>query len=101
MHKDLDMTPRCLRECEVASHPQRATRSESQMGTEVRVPVQGEGMESCVIAQWYVQRGESVAAGQPMFAIETAKAVYDVPAQVRGSGGRSRRQRGTRAGCDK
>jgi pyruvate dehydrogenase E2 component (dihydrolipoamide acetyltransferase) len=54
------------------------------MGTEVRVPVQGEGMESCVIAQWYVQRGESVAAGQPMFAIETAKAVYDVPAPVAG-----------------
>lgn len=54
------------------------------MGTEVRVPVQGEGMESGVIAEWYVQRGESVAVGQPMFAIETAKAVYDVPAPAAG-----------------
>lgn len=54
------------------------------MGTEVRVPVQGEGMESCVIAEWYVQRGELVAVGQPMFAIETAKAVYDVPAPAAG-----------------
>jgi pyruvate dehydrogenase E2 component (dihydrolipoamide acetyltransferase) len=54
------------------------------MAIEVRVPVRGEGMEECVISEWYANRGDAVTAGQPLLAIETAKAVYDIEAPADG-----------------
>lgn len=41
-------------------------------------------MESALISEWYVMVGEAVDEGAPLFAMETAKAVYDVAAPVAG-----------------
>lgn len=54
------------------------------MVTEIRVPVRGEGMDSCLIAEWFVGVGDRVAVGSPLFSIETAKAIYEVPSTVAG-----------------
>lgn len=48
------------------------------------LPDLGEGLPDAEIYKWYVQEGDIVAEDQPLVAMETAKAVVDVPAPYPG-----------------
>lgn len=54
------------------------------MAYEVVVPRLGLTMEEGRIIEWYKQDGEYVEAGEPLFSVETDKAVQDVEAPVSG-----------------
>jgi pyruvate dehydrogenase E2 component (dihydrolipoamide acetyltransferase) len=54
------------------------------MSIEVRVPLRGEGMDECVISEWFFNAGDVVSEGEPLLAVETAKATYDVEAPASG-----------------
>jgi pyruvate dehydrogenase E2 component (dihydrolipoamide acetyltransferase) len=49
-----------------------------------RLPDLGEGLPDAIIREWYVKEGEEIAKDQPMVAMETAKALVDVPAPYAG-----------------
>src|SRR5688572_16838306 len=44
------------------------------------LPDLGEGLQEAEIVRWHVAVGDTVAVDQPMVAMETAKAVVEVPA---------------------
>src|SRR5688572_17337852 len=44
------------------------------------LPDLGEGLQEAEIVRWHVAEGDTVAVDQPMVAMETAKAVVEVPA---------------------
>lgn len=46
------------------------------------LPDLGEGLADAEIVQWFVKEGDLIEAGQPMLAVETAKAVVDIPSPV-------------------
>lgn len=48
------------------------------------LPDLGEGLPDAEIREWYVKEGDEVKVDQPMVAMETAKAVVDVPAPQSG-----------------
>ena len=48
------------------------------------LPDLGEGLQEAEIVRWHVAVGDSVAVDQPMVAVETAKAVVEVPAPFAG-----------------
>lgn len=48
------------------------------------LPDLGEGLPDAEIHQWYVAEGDEVKLDQPLVAMETAKAVVDVPSPVAG-----------------
>jgi pyruvate dehydrogenase E2 component (dihydrolipoamide acetyltransferase) len=50
------------------------------MPVEVLVPPVGTNVDVVTLSIWYVQEGESVAAGAPLFAVETDKATLDIEA---------------------
>lgn len=54
------------------------------MSNEFRLPDLGEGLRDATILQWYVAPGDRVVADQPLVALETDKAVIDVPAPASG-----------------
>ena len=43
------------------------------------LPDLGEGLPDAEIHEWFVKEGDEVKADQPLAAMETAKAVVDVP----------------------
>ncbi len=45
-----------------------------------KLPDLGEGLPDAEIHEWFIKEGDTVAADQPMVAMETAKAVVEVPA---------------------
>lgn len=45
-----------------------------------RLPDLGEGLPDAEVREWYVKEGDEVEVDQPIVAMETAKAVVDVPA---------------------
>lgn len=49
------------------------------------LPDLGEGLPDAEVREWYVKEGDTVALDQPMVAMETAKAVVDVPAPRAGT----------------
>ena len=49
------------------------------------LPDLGEGLPEAEIHEWYVKEGDVVQADQPLVAMETAKAVVDVPAPQAGT----------------
>lgn len=53
--------------------------------SQFKLPDLGEGLPDAEINQWHVQVGDVVEADQPMVAMETAKAVVDVPAPYKGT----------------
>lgn len=55
------------------------------MATVVTLPQKGLTEESSVIAEFYVKEGDVVAAGAPLFAIETGKATFDVESEASGT----------------
>ena len=48
------------------------------------LPDLGEGLSEAEIHEWYVQAGDRVKTDQPMVAMETAKAIVDVPSPFTG-----------------
>ena len=48
------------------------------------LPDLGEGLAEAEIVRWHVNVGDTVAVDQPMLAVETAKAVVEVPAPFSG-----------------
>ncbi|MET0281293.1 MAG: dihydrolipoamide acetyltransferase family protein [Steroidobacteraceae bacterium] len=48
------------------------------------LPDLGEGLQEAEIVRWHVAVGDTVAVDQPMVAMETAKAVVEVPSPVAG-----------------
>lgn len=53
-----------------------------------KLPDLGEGLPDAEIHQWYVAEGDTVAIDQPLVAMETAKAIVDVPAPYSGEIGK-------------
>jgi 2-oxoisovalerate dehydrogenase E2 component (dihydrolipoyl transacylase) len=49
------------------------------------LPDLGEGLPEAEVHEWYVKEGDVVQADQPLVAMETAKAVVDVPAPQAGT----------------
>lgn len=49
-----------------------------------KLPDLGEGLPDAIIRQWYVKEGEEVAVDQSLVAMETAKALIDVPSPFAG-----------------
>jgi 2-oxoglutarate dehydrogenase E2 component (dihydrolipoamide succinyltransferase) len=54
------------------------------MPVEIVVPQLGESVVEATVGRWMKQPGESVAAGEPLVALETDKVDLDVPAQEAG-----------------
>jgi pyruvate dehydrogenase E2 component (dihydrolipoamide acetyltransferase) len=51
---------------------------------EVIIPKIGEKVEVCQLLEWFIQKGESVEEGEPLFAVESDKACFDIEAPVSG-----------------
>lgn len=49
-----------------------------------KLPDLGEGLPDATIREWYVKEGDEVTVDQPIAAMETAKALVDVPAPFAG-----------------
>lgn len=49
------------------------------------LPDLGEGLPDAIIREWYVTVGDKVSTDQPMVAMETSKALVDVPAPFSGT----------------
>ncbi|MDQ2693819.1 MAG: 2-oxo acid dehydrogenase subunit E2 [Pseudomonadota bacterium] len=49
-----------------------------------KLPDLGEGLAEAEIVQWHVRPGDAVQADQPLVAVETAKAIVDIPAPYAG-----------------
>ena len=49
-----------------------------------RLPDLGEGLAEADVVEWYIAEGEPVALDQPVVALESAKAVVDIPSPVAG-----------------
>src|SRR6185437_12679999 len=52
--------------------------------TTFNLPDLGEGLAEAEIVRWHVKVGDTIAVDQPMLAVETAKAVVEVPAPFSG-----------------
>ena len=51
---------------------------------DVVVPALGEGVEQVLVVAWCVEPGGAVVAEEPLFEVETDKAVFEVEAEVTG-----------------
>lgn len=47
------------------------------MAVPVIMPRQGQSVESCIIGEWHVAKGDKVSAGDKLFTYETDKATFD------------------------
>lgn len=54
------------------------------MATEVIMPKMGQTMEEGTILEWYKSEGETVAKGEPLFQVESDKAVFDIESPASG-----------------
>ncbi|MCX7842065.1 MAG: 2-oxo acid dehydrogenase subunit E2 [Clostridia bacterium] len=54
------------------------------MATPVIMPRQGQSVESCIIAKWHKNKGDSVREGELLFSYETDKASFDEEAKASG-----------------
>ncbi len=49
-----------------------------------KLPDLGEGLQEAEIVEWYVKEGDEVKIDQPLVAVETAKAIVDIPSPYDG-----------------
>jgi len=49
-----------------------------------KLPDLGEGLQEAEIVEWHVKAGDQVAVDQPLLAVETAKAIVDIPSPYAG-----------------
>lgn len=54
------------------------------VATPVIMPKQGQSVESCIIAKWHKQKGDTVAEGDVLFTYETDKATFEEESKVSG-----------------
>ena len=54
------------------------------MATAVKMPRQGQSVESCILTEWYKNVGDKVSQGDLLFAYETDKASFEEEAQSDG-----------------
>lgn len=54
------------------------------MAEELRIPKLGMTMTEATLQEWLVPDGATVAAGQPIYAVETDKSTTEVEAQASG-----------------
>ena len=54
------------------------------MATAVIMPRQGQSVESCIIGEWHVKKGDKVSVDDLLFTYETDKATFDEKAKVEG-----------------
>jgi pyruvate dehydrogenase E2 component (dihydrolipoamide acetyltransferase) len=54
------------------------------MAIPVIMPKQGQSVETCIITQWFKERGEKVATGDILFSYETDKAAFDLESPADG-----------------
>ena len=55
------------------------------MVTEVLMPRQGQSVESCIIIEWKINEGDTVAEGQSICDIETDKASFEIESPATGT----------------
>ena len=55
------------------------------MATPVIMPRQGQSVESCILTEWKVQSGDTVAEGDVLAVIETDKASFDLESTASGT----------------
>lgn len=51
------------------------------MATSIKMPRQGQSVESCILTEWYKNVGDQVSKGELLFAYETDKAAFEEEAQ--------------------
>jgi pyruvate dehydrogenase E2 component (dihydrolipoamide acetyltransferase) len=54
------------------------------MATPVIMPRQGQSVESCIISEWFVKKGDPVKEGDLLFSYETDKAAFEEEAKASG-----------------
>jgi 2-oxoglutarate dehydrogenase E2 component (dihydrolipoamide succinyltransferase) len=54
------------------------------MATDIRVPSLGESVVEATVGQWFKQKGDAVAADEPLVELETDKVTVEVPAPASG-----------------
>jgi len=54
------------------------------MAEPILMPRQGQSVESCIISEWFVKKGDTVKEGDKLFSYETDKAVFEEEAKVSG-----------------
>src|SRR5438874_10939327 len=54
------------------------------MGSEVKLPRLGQGMESGTIVKWLKSEGEAVEKGEPLYELDTDKVTQEVEAEASG-----------------
>ena len=55
------------------------------MATTVILPRQGQSVETCIITEWYKNKGDKIEKGDLLFSYETDKASFEEEAQVDGT----------------
>ena len=55
------------------------------MSTEVLLPKIGFAMNDAVLSQWLIDDGSQVAAGQPLYSIESDKSVQEIESPASGT----------------
>lgn len=55
------------------------------MATIIKMPKQGNTVESCILTKWHVAEGQAVAAGDVLFSYETDKSAFEETAPTDGS----------------
>ena len=55
------------------------------MATEVIMPKMGQTMEEGTILEWYKAEGDTVAKGEPLYQVESDKAVFDIESPASGT----------------
>src|SRR6266851_3507934 len=66
------------------------------MAVDLTVPQLGESISEAVVGKWHKKVGESVAADEPLVALETDKVTVDVPAPAGGALAQITRKEGDR-----
>src|ERR1700687_3541274 len=66
------------------------------MAVDLTVPQLGESISEAVVGKWHKKVGESVAADEPLVALETDKVTVDVPAPAGGALAQIARKEGDR-----
>jgi pyruvate dehydrogenase E2 component (dihydrolipoamide acetyltransferase) len=54
------------------------------MATPVIMPKQGQSVETCIISQWFMKKGDRVSTGDILFSYETDKAAFDLESPADG-----------------
>ena len=54
------------------------------MAIPILMPRQGQSVESCIISEWFVKKGDTVKEGDKLFSYETDKAVFEEESKVSG-----------------